>query len=59
MPLKKTCSLKAFKSNFKKEMKKRSKSQALAISYKTLKDVCGVSSKKRMTPKEIVKGRKK
>lgn len=55
MPLNRTCSLDAVSDNIRREMEAgKSQAQAIAISLSVLKRSCGVDSKERMTPKEIV-----
>jgi hypothetical protein len=63
MPLVKKCAVTAMSKNIAKEMKRcpargkrRSKCQkrAVAIGYSVLRKACGVTSKRRMTPKQIV-----
>jgi len=57
MPLKKECSMDAFRANVKRLLKEYPRSdQALAIAYSTLKKACGIDpgNEKRMTPSEII-----
>lgn len=55
MPLDKVCSLDAYKANVAELIKSgRDSKTAVAISIRTLKKACGVSSDERMSPKQIV-----
>jgi len=55
MPLKKSCSIKAYKDNVAELIGSgRKPNQAVAIAIRTLKTACGVESDKRMSPKQIV-----
>ena len=60
MPLRRECSLEAFSKNIETEIKSgKPRPQSVAIAYSVLKKACGVKSKKKMTPKEIISmGRK-
>lgn len=59
MPLKKRCSLKAFNYNVnhRREKGEPPSKQDIAIAYSVLKKSCGVDSKAKMTPSEIVKAK--
>ena len=60
MPLERRCSTKAMGRNVAREIKAgKDKSQASAIGYSTLKKACGVTTDKKLTPKEIVARKRK
>lgn len=60
MPLEKRCSTGAMQRNVRREVKAgKSQAQAAAIGYSTLKKACGVTTDRKLTPKEIVARKQK
>ena len=60
MPLDKSCSQKAFRNNVRiSHDEGKPMDQAIAIAYSVLKKACGVTSKERMKPSEIIGASKK
>lgn len=60
MPLLKRCSTRAMSRNIGRcRHEGRPAAQCAAIAYSVLKRACGVKTKKRMTPKQIVARRRK
>jgi len=60
MPLRKRCSIDAFNYNVNLHKKKGDppSKQDIAIAYSVLRKACGIESKKKMTPSEMIRRNK-